>query len=99
MKKIACAAVLAAALPVLAQSPRDAQLDAAMAFARTYGVVRYFHPSDSLDRVDWNRFLVLGSERMADVADRAGMGAQLEALYAPIVDGFRVVPKGTPAPA
>ncbi|HET9580470.1 MAG TPA: S41 family peptidase [Usitatibacter sp.] len=99
MKKIVCAAALAAALPVLAQSPGDAQLDAAMAFARTYGVVRYFHPSDSLDRVDWNRFLVLGSERMAKVADRASMGAQLEALYAPIVDGFKVVPRGAPAPA
>ncbi|HET9653358.1 MAG TPA: S41 family peptidase, partial [Usitatibacter sp.] len=93
------AAVLAAAMPVLAQAPSEAQLDAAMAFARTYGVVRYFHPSDSLDRVDWNRFLVHGSERMASLADRASLGAQLEALYAPIVDSFKIVPRGTPAPA
>jgi len=89
--KALLAALLAAAGPVFAappaSPPTDAQVEAAMAFARTYGVVRYFHPSDSLDRVDWNRFLVYG----------AGGSASLESLFAPIVDGFTVVPKGAPA--
>lgn len=98
MKKMLAFAALALALPALAQAPRDAQVDAAMAFARAYGVVRYFHPSDSLDRVDWSRFLVYGSQRMARVAERAGTGAELEALFAPVVEGFKVVPKGSPAP-
>jgi hypothetical protein len=104
MKALLTALLLALCTAAAAQSPRPAlspdspQVEAALAFARTYGVVRYFHPSDSLDRVDWNRFAVYGSERMAGVTDSAESGAQLEALFAPIVDGFKVVPKGSPAP-
>jgi hypothetical protein len=81
-------------------SPRTdtPQLDALMDFAHVYGVVRYFHPSDSLDRVDWNRFLVNGAERMGGVSDRASIGPALEALYAAPVADFKVVPKGGPAP-
>ena len=30
------------------------------AFTRTYGLVRWFHPSDEAQRVDWNRFACAG---------------------------------------
>jgi C-terminal processing protease CtpA/Prc len=96
---LAAIAACIASLPLLAATPSDVQLDAAMAFARTYGIVRYFHPSDSLDRVDWNRFLVYGAHEMEGVADTAAIGPALESLFpAPVAD-FKVVPKGAPAPA
>jgi Peptidase family S41 len=70
------------------------QLDSLMALARTYGVVRYFHPSDSLDKVDWNRFLVHAADRMGSVTEPRQIGPRLEELFAPIVEGFRVAAPG-----
>ena len=100
MKNIFAAIVACvAALPLFAQPPSDVQLDAAMAFARTYGIVRYFHPSDSLDRVDWSRFLAYGAREMEGVADVAAIGPALESLFAAPVADFKVVPKATAAPA
>ena len=100
MKALLAAALLAAGIASAApSSPSEpARIDALVDFAHTYGVVRYFHPSDSLDRVDWNRFLVYGAEQMGAVTDRASIGPALESLFAAPVAGFKVVPKGAPAP-
>jgi len=39
------------------------------AFARIYGVVRWFHPSDAAATIDWNRFAVEGARRVIDAPD------------------------------
>lgn len=91
MRVLVAAALLAASTLSLAQSPQaPAKVDALMALARVHGVVRYFHPSDSLDQVKWDAFLV-------HAAGTLNTPKELERLYAPIVEGFRVVPEGTPA--
>ena len=77
-----------------AQKPTATQVDALVALARTYGVVRYFHPSDSLDRVKWERFLVHAAGRMGSVSADAEIASRLQELFAPIVEGFRVAPAG-----
>jgi len=101
MKALLAALLLAAgvahAAPATPPGSDDLRIDALLAFARTYGVVRYFHPSDSLDRVDWNRFLLAGAERMGQVAGRAQLGPGLEALYTPIATGFQVATPQTEA--
>jgi hypothetical protein len=65
------------------------------ALARLYGVVRWFHPSDAAQEVDWNRFAVhaVGRIRVArvDELDRA-----LEALFAPVAVGL-VIDRDLPA--
>ena len=44
-----------------APTPRgDPQLVALRAFARLYGVVRWFHPSDEAAAIAWNRYAVVG---------------------------------------
>jgi hypothetical protein len=98
MKNLLVALLLAApvaAFPQAASQPTDVQLDALVAFARTYGVVRYFHPSDSLDKVRWDRFLVHAAVRMGSVVDAKDVAPRLEELFAPAVEGFRVVAAGT----
>ena len=102
MERILMALLLAVSSLCAAQIPADkppapAQVDALAALARTYGVVRYFHPSDSLDEVKWDRFLVHAAARMGSVSNAAEIAPRLEALFAPIVEGFRVAPVGTPA--
>ena len=101
MKAFLAAPLLAAGIAVAATPPtattHNAGIDALMDFAHVYGVVRYFHPSDSLDRVDWNRFIVYGAQRMGSARDAAEIGPALESLFAAPVADFKVVPKGTPA--
>lgn len=97
MKALLAASFLALSAAASAQpSVNPQQVEALMALAKTYGVTRYYHPSDSLDLVSWDRFLVHAAERMASVPDAASTGARLEELFAPIVAGFKVVPVGTP---
>jgi hypothetical protein len=102
MKALLAALLLAAGTTASAADPPSktdaASIDAAMDFAHVYGIVRYFHPSDSLDRIDWNRFIVRGAQRMEAVADRGAIGSALESLFAAPVADFKVVPKGAPAP-
>ena len=59
-------------------------------------MVRYYHPSDAVLEVRWDRFLVHAAARMGSVASAAEIPARLEELLAPVAEGFRVVPRGTP---
>ncbi len=40
------------------------------AFARRYGYVRFFHPSDEAASIDWDRFAVLGVIRIREAGVR-----------------------------
>ena len=39
------------------------------AFAKLYGYVRWFHPSDAAAGLDWDAFAVYGCERVATAAN------------------------------
>lgn len=68
------------------------------AFARLYGWVRWFHPSDEASQVDWDRMAVLGAERVRAAADDAALRASLEALFLPVAPTLRLYVRGeTPA--
>ena len=60
------------------------------AFARLYGWVRWFHPSDEASAIDWDRFAVLGAERVRDVADDTSLRAVLDGLFLPIAPTVRL---------
>lgn len=96
MKSLLAATLLAfsAACAAQASSVTPQQVEALMALAKTHGVVRYFHPSDSLDQVRWDRFLVHAAGQMAAAPDAAAIGPRLEELFVPIVRGFRAAPPG-----
>src|ERR1041384_4599289 len=54
------------------------------AFARLYGVVRWFHPSDAAARIDWDRFAIAGVRSVIDASDARSLRGKLEALFAAI---------------
>lgn len=91
-RALLAALLLAASTFPAAQALPQQQLDALMALARVHGVVRYFHPADSVEQVKWAPFVVHAADSVRSVND-------LEPLYAPIVEGFRVVAEGTPTVA
>ena len=67
------------------------------AFARLYGVARYFYPSDAAAALDWERFAVLGVSRARYAKDAAGLRNTLLRLFSPLGPGFEVASR-LPAP-
>jgi Peptidase family S41 len=71
---------------------RTAETERVAAFARLYGVVRYFHPSDAAQEIDWTRFAIYGAERSRRAADLRELQRELTALFAPFTTGIEIVP-------
>lgn len=68
------------------------------AFARLYGVVRWFHPSDAAAAIDWDRFAVEGSHRIVDAPDPRALRRGLIELFAPIAPTMHIVGAGEELP-
>jgi C-terminal processing protease CtpA/Prc len=64
------------------------------AFARVYGYVRFFHPSDEASEIDWDRFAILGSERVLDADSPEELMTVLEELFGPLAPTARVFLEG-----
>lgn len=89
---------LLACLAVATLSPavRSADLPAAedravenlTAFARVYGYVRFFHPTDAAARVDWDHLAMIGAEAVRDARDDAALRTILRELFLPLGEGL-----------
>ena len=73
----------------IAQTPQ--QVENASAFARLYGYVRYFHPSDEAASIDWNRFAIYGSQRVSESKNAGELQAALLELFTPIAPTIQIV--------
>jgi C-terminal processing protease CtpA/Prc len=60
-------------------------------FAKLYGYVRFFHPSDEAATLDWDRFAMLGAQRVRDAADEDALRTALRELFEPITKDLRVM--------
>jgi hypothetical protein len=93
--------VIAAAIvwiaPVSGQAPQST--DHVAAFARLYGVVRYFYPSDAASSLDWNRFAVHGVKRVREATDARQLETTLQELMRPLGPGIEIGRSLPPAPA
>jgi len=70
------------------------------AFARLYGYVRFFHPSDEAARTDWESFAIDGVRSAEQSASEAELAARLQKLFQPIAPTVQVFPSGErPEPA
>jgi hypothetical protein len=90
------AAAIAWVVPVSSQTPQATENVAA--FARLYGVVRYFYPSDAASSIDWNRFAVHGVRRVRDAKDPGQLATSLQQLMRPLGPGIEVGRNLPPAP-
>ena len=70
--------------------PESQELVNLRAFARLYGVLRFFHPSDEAATIDWNRYAVLGVTRVRVPRDSLELEATLEALVLPIAPTVQI---------
>lgn len=69
------------------------------AFARLYGYVRYFHPSDETRLVDWERFAVYGAGEVQQAIGATALRDVLTRLFAPLAPSLAVYSEGERAPA
>ena len=54
------------------------------AFAKLYGYVRYFHPSDEASRIDWDAFALHGAESVKGAKNTQKLKSDLEELFLPV---------------
>lgn len=73
--------------------------EALVAFARAYGYVRFFHPTDASDDLDWPRLAVAGVERVRDAPTLDALTQRLEALLRPLAPSLQLWVEGEPVPA
>ncbi|MFP4025539.1 MAG: S41 family peptidase [Thiohalospira sp.] len=53
-------------------------------FARLYGYIRFFYPSDEASKIDWNKFAIYGSELVYNCSDNKELIDSLKKLFSPI---------------
>lgn len=57
------------------------------AFAKAYGYVKYFHPSDEASKIDWNTFAAYGASEILKCNNTEEVVATLNDLFQPIAPG------------
>jgi hypothetical protein len=83
--------------PESERAPRR-EIDNVVTFARLYGVVRYFYPSDAAASLEWDRFAVHGVKVVRAARDRKELETSIEALFSPLGPGIEIGAT-LPAPA
>ncbi|QEC51744.1 C-terminal processing protease CtpA/Prc [Anseongella ginsenosidimutans] len=79
-------------LAVFAQTPR--QIGNITTFAKLYGYVRYFHPSDEAAATDWEGFAVYGAEQVENASNATDLKKKLAKLFLPIAPSIRIYMAG-----
>jgi len=69
------------------------------AFARLYGYVRFFHPSDQAALTDWESFAIDGVRAVEDAVSLIELQIRLERLFQPVAPAVQLFPSSRhPAP-
>ncbi|WDF48165.1 hypothetical protein PQ459_06730 [Chryseobacterium sp. KACC 21268] len=65
-------------------SQTTAELQKLKDFAKAYGIVRYFHPSDEASQINWNYFASYGIEQISKAKDQKEFEGTLKNIFSPI---------------
>ncbi|PKA97667.1 C-terminal processing protease CtpA/Prc [Flavobacteriaceae bacterium MAR_2009_75] len=65
-------------------SQSEQQINNLRTFAKTYGYIKYFHPSDEASDLDWNRFSIYGASQIEKCDSKDQMLTTLKELFGPI---------------
>ncbi|MFQ6114601.1 MAG: hypothetical protein ACE5NG_11045, partial [bacterium] len=64
------------------------------AFAKLYGYVRFFHPSDEASRINWDKFAIYGVEKVKKAQNSKELKRALEELFLPIAPTLQIYYSG-----
>ncbi|HZV12711.1 MAG TPA: S41 family peptidase [Candidatus Kapabacteria bacterium] len=68
------------------------------AFAKLFGYVRFFHPSDESSKLDWNKFAIYGAGLARQARNADGLKKLLETLFKPIAPTMQIYNAGETPP-
>ncbi len=77
----------------------DPSIQNLRAFAKLYGYVRYFHPSDAAADTDWERLAIHGVRHVQDASTRTELRTRLDSLFSPIAPTMALYNSDEPPPA
>jgi hypothetical protein len=60
------------------------------AFTKLYGYIRFFHPSDEAQKIDWERFAVFGMQKVYDAGSTEQLREALIKLFLPIAPTLEI---------
>jgi len=69
---------------------KDRKIEHLSAFAKLYGYIRYFHPSDEAASIDWNNFLYHGIGEVVKAKDAVDLVNTLDSLFLPIAPSIDI---------
>ena len=75
---------------------RNRQINNVKAFAKMYGYVRYFHPSDEAASINWEKFAIYGSNEVLNAANDDVLLNRLRELFYPIAPSVMIFKKSSP---
>ncbi|NNG16259.1 MAG: peptidase S41 [Gemmatimonadales bacterium] len=84
------AAVLSVGCAPALGTPIHQEIENLRAFAKLYGVVRYFHPSDEAAQLPWDAFAIHGAERVKNARDSVELKQRLEELFLPVAPTVQI---------
>ena len=64
--------------------PENKKIENIHAFTKLYGYVRWFHPSDEAQEIDWKKFAVYGVKQVEKAPDDEALRDSLLKLFRPI---------------
>lgn len=59
-------------------------------FGKLYGYARWFHPSDEAQEIDWDKFAILGVQKVENIQSDTELRDTLFHLFSPIVQGLQI---------
>ena len=69
------------------------RIDNIQSFAKIYGYVRYFHPSDEAAKMNWNHFVVYGINKVENCKNSEELKNTLNDLFKPIAPSVLIFKK------
>jgi len=60
-----------------------------LVFAKSYGYVKYFHPSDEVEAIDWKKFSAFGARKIVECKNAEELIQSLNELYHPIAPSVK----------
>lgn len=64
-------------------------------FAKVYGYVKYFHPSDEASQIDWNKFSIYGASQIDKCRTKRDVINTLNRLFEPIAPAIKFAKNNT----
>jgi hypothetical protein len=92
--------ILGAAAVFAGTSNQDDQVEALAEYARLYGYVRWFHPSDEGANINWDRLAVLGAGEVLQGRNADELKQTLERVFLPVAPTLKLrlrIPGTAPA--